>query len=70
MPSEFSKTIAENIRRLRHEKQLTQQELSSKAGFSLNYISQVARNVIDPTLTALGKISKVLGVDPQELIKS
>lgn len=45
MPSKFSKTIAENIRRLRREKQLTQQELSSKAGFSLNYISQVEQEL-------------------------
>jgi len=52
------------IRKLRKNKNMTIEELSEKSGFTASYISQVERNLIEPSLTALDKISKVLNVSP------
>lgn len=50
------------IRKLRKLNEMTIEELSNKSGFTASYISQVERNLIEPSLTALGKICKVLNV--------
>lgn len=52
------------IRRLRKNKGMTIDELSEKSGFTSSYISQVERNLIEPSLTALNKICKALNISP------
>lgn len=52
------------VRRLRKMNDMTIEKLSEKTGFTASYISQVERNLIEPSLTALGKICKVLNVSP------
>lgn len=52
------------IRKLRKLKEMTIEELSERSGFTASYISQVERNLIEPSLTALGEICKVLNVSP------
>lgn len=50
------------IRLLRQEKKLTIEEFAEMTGFTSSYISQLERNKLEPSLTALTKISKALGV--------
>jgi len=50
------------LRKLRKQKEMTIDELSEKSGFTASYISQVERNLIEPSLSALSKICKVLNV--------
>lgn len=52
------------IRKLRKLKDMTIEQLSEKSGFTASYVSQVERNLIEPSLTALSKICKVLNVSP------
>ncbi|WP_312815040.1 XRE family transcriptional regulator [Sedimentibacter sp.] len=52
------------VRKLRKINDMTIEKLSEKTGFTASYISQVERNLIEPSLTALGKICKVLNVSP------
>lgn len=52
------------IRKLRKHNNMTIEELSTKSGFTASYISQVERDLIEPSLTALSKICKVLNVSP------
>lgn len=52
------------IRILRKEKGMTIDELSSRSGFTSSYISQVERNLIEPSLSALSKICKTLNISP------
>lgn len=52
------------VRKLRKLKELTIEELSEKSGFTASYISQVERNLIEPSLTALSKICKVFNISP------
>ncbi len=50
------------IRQLRQEKCLTIEEFAKLTGFTASYISQLERNKLEPSLNALSKISKALGV--------
>lgn len=50
------------IRQLRQEKKLTIEEFAEITGFTPSYISQLERNKLEPSLTALTKISKALNV--------
>ena len=50
------------IRLLRKEKDFTIEQLADITGFTASYISQVERNKIEPSLSALDKISKALNV--------
>lgn len=52
------------VRKLRKLKDMTIEELSEESGFTASYISQVERNLIEPSLTALDKICKALNVSP------
>ncbi len=52
------------VRKLRKFNRMTIEELSVKSGFTASYISQVERNLIEPSLTALKKICEVLNVSP------
>lgn len=52
------------VRKLRKLNEMTIEELSEKSGFTASYISQVERNLIEPSLTALGKICKVFNISP------
>ena len=52
----------EIIRRLRKEKNITIKELAAKAEFTVGYISQIERNLVDPSISALEKLAKALNV--------
>ena len=52
------------VRKLRKYNDMTIDELSEKSGFTSSYISQVERNLIEPSLSALSKISKVFNISP------
>ncbi|MEL7646577.1 MAG: XRE family transcriptional regulator [Sedimentibacter sp.] len=52
------------VRKLRKYNDMTIDALSEKSGFTSSYISQVERNLIEPSLSALTKICKVFNVSP------
>lgn len=52
------------VRKLRKEQGMNIDELSISSGFTSSYISQIERNLIEPSLSALRKICKVLNVSP------
>lgn len=56
------------VRKLRKEMGMTIDDLSEKSGFTSSYISQVERNLIEPSLSALSKICKVLEISPYYFI--
>lgn len=60
--------LADNVRRLRLEKKLSQENLSEDCGFHRTYISQVERAVTNITLDNLQKIADALQVDPSTLL--
>lgn len=54
--------LGSKIRGLRQQKGMTLNELAEKTQFTASYISQIERELIDPSLSSLRKISNALGV--------
>lgn len=58
--------IGEKIRRLRIEKQLTQEELANRCELSKGFISQVENDLTSPSIATLIDILDTLGTDLKE----
>lgn len=58
--------IGEKIRRLRIEKQLTQEELANRCELSKGFISQVENDLTSPSIATLMDILEILGTNPTE----
>ena len=61
--------FAANLRRLRHAKGLSQDDLAYEAEISRSYLSQIEKGAFYASLKIVGKIAKTLGVEPAELLK-
>lgn len=54
--------LGTKIRELRQQKGMTLNELADKTDVTASYLSQLERNIIDPSLSSLRKISAAFGV--------
>jgi transcriptional regulator with XRE-family HTH domain len=61
--------FATNLRRLRHAKGLSQDELAYEAGVSRGYLSQIEKGVFYASLKVIGKLASALAVEPAELLR-
>ena len=61
--------FAGNLRRLRHAKELSQDDLAYEADISRSYLSQLEKGAFYASLKIVGKIATVLDVAPAELLK-
>jgi transcriptional regulator with XRE-family HTH domain len=61
--------FALNLRRLRHAKGLSQDDLAYEAEVSRSYLSQLEKGVFYASLKIVGKLAAVLGVEPAELLR-
>ena len=59
--------IGWNLRRLRSERALSQEDFATDSGFDRGYISGVERGVRNPSALVLARIAEALGVDVVEL---
>ncbi len=66
---DLKEVVAANLRRARHEKKLTQEELADRSGLSTRYVGAIERADASVTVTALGQIATALGIEPAELLK-
>ena len=66
---DMRKVVAQNLRRLRLDKGLSQEELALRAGVDRTYISALERGVYSATVTMIGKLAAVLGVEPAMLLE-
>ncbi|MBR0745732.1 helix-turn-helix transcriptional regulator [Bradyrhizobium japonicum] len=66
---EMKQIVARNLRRLRHERKLSQEELSFQAKVDRSYISQLETGVYSASVTMLAKLAKALSVEVSELLK-
>jgi transcriptional regulator with XRE-family HTH domain len=67
---DLKEVMAVNLRRIRHDKQLTQEELADSAGLSARYVGAVERADVSASVTVLGQIAEALGVEPGDLLKA
>ena len=61
------KRIGWNLRRLRKERDITQEDFATDSGIDRGYISGVERGVRNPSVLVLARISGAVGVDIAEL---
>lgn len=61
--------FATNLRRVRHEKGISQEALAYEAGVDRAHVSKIERAVTYVGLEIIGKFAKVLDVDPAEFFK-
>ena len=61
--------LANNLKRYRKARGLTQAALARKVGFSLPYIGRLEIGQHDPPLSTLVKLAKALGVTVGELVE-
>lgn len=62
--------FAENIKRLRKERGMSQEDLAFESGLHRTYISGIERGIRNVGLDNIGVIAKALGVDADVLLRS
>jgi transcriptional regulator with XRE-family HTH domain len=67
---DLREVFAANLRRLRHDKGLSQDDLAYEADVSRSYLSQLEKGAFYASLKIVGKIASVLQVEPAELLKA
>ena len=68
MKSNINEEVGFNIRRIREERDLSQEELATLAGLHRAYVGQIERGEKNIGLKNLEKIAKALGVNVKDLI--
>lgn len=61
--------IGKCIKYLREKRNMTQEQLAEKTGYSLDYIGKIEVNINDPGLKVLMKIANALEVELFEIFK-
>jgi len=61
--------VGRNVKRLRQEKGLTQEQLAELSDFSQQYISGLEQGRRNPTIVTIYELATVLGVSHIELVR-
>lgn len=65
---DLREVFATNLRRLRHAKGLSQDDLAYEAGVSRSYLSQIEKGAFFASLKIVGRLADALKVEPAELL--
>lgn len=68
-PPELRQAFGAVLRELRHEHGISQEKLGLEAGFHRTYVSLLERGLKSPSLGAIFRLARILGVPPAELIQ-
>ncbi len=66
---DLRKVFATNLRRLRHERKFSQEQLAQDAGVDRAHLSRVERAVTYVGLEIIEKLAAILEVDPAEFFR-
>lgn len=64
----WEKVVGRNIRRIRKEAGLSQEQLAHKADMDMRYLGGIERGEYNPTVAMLGKIAQALSVHPKDFL--
>jgi transcriptional regulator with XRE-family HTH domain len=67
--TDLRQIVGANIRRLRESKAMSQRDLACKAGVNRTYLSRLERGVNYARIDTIGKLARVLGAEPADLLK-
>ena len=65
--TDIRKEFGINLKKIRLENGLTQEQLADKAGMHFTYIGQIERGIRNPSLINLHKLAKALNIDSKKL---
>ena len=57
---DLKEIMAINLRRKRHDLEMTQEELAERAGLSARYVGAIERGDVSASVTVLGQIAEAL----------
>ena len=66
---DLKEVMAINLRRLRHAKGMTQEELAERAGLSARYVGAIERADVSASVTVLGQVAEALEAEAAELVR-
>ena len=66
---DLREVFAANLRRLRHEKGISQENLAYEAGVNRTYLSKLEKGASYVGLEIIGKLSAVLETEPAEFLR-
>jgi len=64
---DWGQVVGANVRRLRKERKLTQEQLAMETEIDLTYLGGIERGRRNPSISVLGRLAAALGVHPQDL---
>jgi transcriptional regulator with XRE-family HTH domain len=67
-PRDLRQAFAANLRRLRHAKDISPEDLAYEADVNRTYLSKLEKGVSYPGLEIIAKLADALGVEPAELL--
>ncbi len=66
---ELRKVFAQNLRGLRKQRGLSQEDLADEAGIDRTYVSSLERGVYNATIPMIERLAKALDVEPAALLE-
>lgn len=64
---DWPRVVGVNVRRLRVERKLTQEQLALESAIDLTYLGGIERGRRNPSVIVLGRLAASLGIHPREL---
>jgi transcriptional regulator with XRE-family HTH domain len=65
---DWQSIVAKNVRKLRQQRKLTQEQLAFAAAIDLTYLGGIERGRRNPSLLVMARIAKALGVPLPRLL--
>jgi transcriptional regulator with XRE-family HTH domain len=65
----WEQIVGANVRRLRLESGLSQEQLAGEADLAMRHLGRIERGEGNPTVAMVGKLAEVLRVHPAELFR-
>jgi transcriptional regulator with XRE-family HTH domain len=66
---DWRSVLGENVRRLRHQRGLTQEQLAFEAQIDLTYMGGIERGRRNPSLLVIARLAAALDVTPAGLLE-
>jgi transcriptional regulator with XRE-family HTH domain len=66
---DLRQVFAANLRRLRHARELSQEDIAHDAGVNRSYMSKIEKGATYVGLEIIGKLARVLKVEPADLLR-
>lgn len=66
---DIRETFATNLKRLRYERGLSQEELAHRADIDRTYVSALERSIYAAGIDVVDRIAKVLGVEAADMLR-